>query len=403
MERTLHILQSTPYYAPAYAFGGVVRAVEGLSRALVALGHRVTVLTSDALNQTARYDGLDEELRDGVRVVRVRNLSIRLRGRYNLSTPKGLSKIAESLLEDVDIVHCHEFRTVENILLTPVAEKLALPMVLSPHGTLTYNTGRSRSKAIWDKLFSPQIARRFDHIVALTQDELQQVQTLWPSFGRRRIPAGFSVIPNGVHLADFTHLPDATLFRRQWGLGDGLVILFMGRLHARKGVDKLLQAFTQIDMPQSRLLIVGPDEGMLETARTLADNRVIFTGYLEGQDRLAALSAADIFTLPAVGEGLSMAALEAMACGLPVLLSPGCNLPEVVEYRAGIITEPQIDLLTEALNTLLSDAALHQQMGRAARQLVEDRFTWEQVARQYINLYRTLVAQKAQSTEDFTG
>lgn len=394
MERTLHILHSTPYYAPAYAFGGVVRAVEGLSRALVRLGHQVTVLTSDSLNQTERYHGPIDEQRDGVRVFRVRNLSTWLRGHYNLSTPKGLSKIAESLLEEVDVVHCHEFRTVENILLTPVAEKLGTPMVLSPHGTLTYDTGRSRVKAIWDKLFSPQIARRFDHIAALTQDELQQVQALWPSFGRRRIPAAFSVIPNGIHLADFTNLPDTVAFRRQWHLGDGPVVLFMGRLHARKGVDKLIQAFTQIDMPQARLLIVGPDEGMLEAVRPLADNRVIFTGYLDGDDRLAALAAADIFALPAVGEGLSMAALEAMACGLPVLLSPGCNLPEVAECHAGIIVEPQADLLAEALNTLLSDTALRQKMGQAARQLVEERFTWEQIARQYVSLYSALLAQK---------
>src|SRR5688572_22373533 len=138
-HRLMHILHITPYYAPAYAFGGVVRAVEGMARALVERGHSVTVLTTDALSPRQRCDG-HEELRDGVKVVRVPNLLPR--STLNLSTPRRMAHIARTLIAQADAVHCHEFRTVENLLVTPAARALGKPLLLSPHGTLPLEPGR---------------------------------------------------------------------------------------------------------------------------------------------------------------------------------------------------------------------------------------------------------------------
>src|SRR5690349_17601118 len=117
----MRILHLTPYYAPAYAFGGVVRSVEGMARALARRGHTVTILTTDALDQQSRYSGDLESVQDGVHVLRTPNVLPRMRGRYNLSTPNLMAKRAEEILPQVDVVHCHEFRTVENLLVTPIA------------------------------------------------------------------------------------------------------------------------------------------------------------------------------------------------------------------------------------------------------------------------------------------
>ncbi|MFN8563218.1 MAG: glycosyltransferase [Anaerolineae bacterium] len=137
----MNIVHLTPYYAPAYAFGGVTRAVEGMARTLARRGHQVSVLTTDALSQHERYTGALDSVQDGVRVVRVRNLSTWLRGRLNLSTPPGMGRLAADLLADADILHIHELRTSENLLVTPVMA-WTMPIVLSPHGTLTLGTGR---------------------------------------------------------------------------------------------------------------------------------------------------------------------------------------------------------------------------------------------------------------------
>lgn len=381
----MHILHVTPYYRPAYAFGGVVRAVEGMATSLVARGHDVTVLTTDALDQTSRISST-EDIHDGVRVIRCPNVSPALRGKLNLSTPRNMRNIAQSLMPSVDIVHIHEFRTVENLLVTPVAFEHNKPIILSPHGTLNLSTGRSTLKVWWDKLLSAGVALRIDHVLALVQSELDDVQTLWENFGQRQTPTTFSIIPNGIH-ASPSNMPDPTEFRETHQLRTAPTVLFMGRLQARKGVDVLVKAFKQADVDHARLLIVGPDEGMLETIQTLADGdpRIVMTGYLGGTDRLAALAASDIFALPAIGEGLSMAMLEAMGAGLPVILSHGCNLDP---RDAGFVTDVDPAQIAEKLRLLLTDDARRSKMGHAARDLITAHYTWDTVIEQLDALYQ---------------
>ncbi len=139
----LHVI---PYYAPAWAYGGSVRAATELTRALVRAGHRVTVLTTDTLSPHERAP-VPRETLDGVEVVRARNLSNALRGRLNLSTPRGMAALARSLIVErrIDLVHCHELRTVENLRVAPVAEALDVPVVVSPPFSFVAASRASRS------------------------------------------------------------------------------------------------------------------------------------------------------------------------------------------------------------------------------------------------------------------
>lgn len=389
----MRILHLTPYYRPAYAFGGVVRSVEGMATALAQRGHDVTVLTTDALDHNTRHSGAQDERIDGVRVLRCPNVLPRLRGRFNLSTPRSLKRSAEALLPAVDVLHIHEFRTLENLLVTPVAKNREAPILLSPHGTLNLNTGRGAVKRAWDQLLSPGIASRINHVIALSAAERDEAERLWKRFGTRRMPTGFSVIPNGVDLGDFDRRALAASFSKRYNLGDAQTILFMGRLQARKGVDVLINAFKAIDMEDARLLIVGPDEGMLPILQASAggDRRIIFTGYLQGDERLGALAASDIFALPATGEGQPMAALEAMAAGLPAVLSPGCNLDEVEEAGAGYVVKADVDSFAQKLRLLLRDQDMRRNMGLRARRLVEETYSWDGIAERLEDVYQSLI------------
>ncbi len=391
----MRILHLTPYFRPAYAFGGVVRSVEGMAKALAKRGHEVTVLTTDALDHERRYAGPRDETSDGIRVLRCANILPIARARWNLSTALGMKRMAASLLPIVDILHVHEFRTSENLLVMPVAERLGKPIALSPHGTLDLSTGRRGMKAAWDRLFGSAMAARVDHVLALTDKEVHQARMLWKSFGARESSTRFSSVPNGVDLGEFSPLPAAAGFRDAHILGSGPIVLFMGRLQARKGVDVLVKAFLAADSAESRLLIVGPDEGMLPELRRLAfgDPRIIFAGYLAGQARLEAFAAADIFALPANGEGQPMAALEAMAAGLPALLSPGCNMDEVERHGAGYVVEASVEAVADKLRVLLDDVNLRREMGSKARLLVEERYTWKQVAIDLERVYEGMLTE----------
>lgn len=385
----MHILHLTPYYAPAYAFGGVVRAVEGLANALAQRGHTLTILTTTAHSPAESLPPATTRQGD-LTIIRARNW-LPLARRVNLSTPFGMQPIAQRLVQQVDVVHLHEFRTVENLLVAPLAAAHHIPIVLSPHGTLAQHTGRSRLKRVWDRTMSPRLAQRIGHVVALAPAELRDCRALWSQWQPQ---TDLSLIPNGVDLREFADLPDAGIFREMYGLGAARMILFLGRLHRRKGVEVLLRAFLRANLDDARLVFVGPDEGMRSQLEPLADERVIFTGYLESQRRLQALAAADLFALPAVGEGLSMAALEALAAGVPVLLSPGSAVAGVVEAGAGRVVEPETEALAQALIEIWGDAAALQQMRLAARQLVQARYTWEQVAAQMEAVYESLAHER---------
>ncbi len=388
--RVLHVV---PYYAPAWGFGGVVRAVHGLAGALAAQGHAVTVLTTDAGDRGQRLP-VREEVLDGVRVLRCRNLLPALR-KLNLSSPAGMGAALRSSLPDADILHLHEFRTVENLWALALTGRGSPPVVLSPHGTLGYGAGRRWIKRGWDALAGRWSARRIDHVAALTADEAAGVRALWQQFGIALPDHAVSVIPNGVNPAEFADLPERGGFRTRWGIPlEAPLVLFMGRLHRRKGAHLLVEALTLL--PQAWLAVVGPDEGELAGLQALAQqrgvaDRAVFTGLLTGADKLAALADAAVLALPAVGEGLPMVVLEAMAAGLPVAISDECHLPEAIQAGAGVRLEPlEAATIAAALGPLLADPARREAMGRAARALVAERFTWDRVAAAMAAVYQRL-------------
>ena len=316
-----------------------------------------------------------------------------LRARLNLSTPLGMRGLAGEALAWADIVHLHELRTLENLLVMPLAARKETPVALSPHGTLDLRTGRGAFKRAWDRLLGAGLAKGVDHVIALTANEASQARSHWTRLGAMDQATGFSIVPNGVELGEFSSLPAAADFRERHGLGAAPTVLYMGRLQARKGVDLLIDAFRAADVSESRLLIAGPDEGLLPRLKRLAatDERIRFAGYLDGSTRLQAFAAADVFALPARGEGQSMAALEAMAAGLPALLSPGCNMDEVAAAGAGYVVEATVEAFADKLGELLRQAELRRDMGRRARQLVEARYSWDKVAAALERVYARLV------------
>jgi glycosyltransferase involved in cell wall biosynthesis len=400
MRAVLHV---TPYYAPAWAYGGVPRAVTHLARTQARRGHRVLVLTTDTLGPSRRA-ATHRECLDGVHVTRVSNASNALRGRFNLSTPIGLGAAARRLFheEAIDLVHCHELRTVETLWAAILARRLGVPVVLSPHGTLPHATGRRVAKRLWDRLVGARLLSRIDQVVALTDAEAADVRALWARAGARLDPGQVAIAPNGVDPEEFAALPPRDAARSRWSLGAEPVALSLGRLAARKGVSLLLDAFAHVArrVPDARLLLAGPEDGM--GGRVAAQIRqlglaphVLTPGLVSGHDRLAALAAADLFVLPAIGEGLPIAALEAMAAGLPVVLTPGCHLAEADRRGAGVVVPAAVDPLAGALAGLLTDPGRRATMGRRARELVHDRYTWSHVVTQLDAIYASVISRRS--------
>ncbi|EGV20676.1 glycosyl transferase group 1 [Thiocapsa marina 5811] len=180
----------------------------------------------------------------------------------------------------------------------------------------------------------------------------------------------------------------------------------MSRLHPKKGLTNLLLAWAQTRQAAAqqaeawRLVIAGWDQGgHQDDLQCLADSlgirdSVQFVGPLFDEAKALALAAADAFVLPSFSEGLPMAVLEAWAVSLPVLMTPGCNLPEGFAADAALAMAPEPESIAVALNRLFDmSAAERQAMGARGRQLVGDRFAWPRIAVQMCDVYRWVLGQ----------
>jgi glycosyltransferase involved in cell wall biosynthesis len=398
----LNILHVTPYYAPAWALGGVVRSVVGLAEAQADAGHAVAVLTTDILDRGGPSLPRREEL-GGVKVTRRSIASPWLRLSLNLSTPIGLARAAQEIIrrDGVQVVHLHEFRTTENMLVARQAISAGVPLVLSPHGTLPYETGRGWAKRAWDRVAGHRLARSVDQVIALTAVEAEQARRLWSRLAGKLDTDQIRVVPNGVRPAPPPR-PDAlAAFRHEWRLGSRTLAIFVGRLTARKGLDVLIDAFAHVasSHPQAMLLIVGPDGGELSGIRRRLQaqrmgDRVVLTGFLQGSALQTALAAADFFVLPATGEGMPMAALEALSSGLPIVTSPGCGLDMIEGSGAGFIVPPEVSRLSVALRQLFEQPDLRAKMGECAARLAMKHFAWPMIVPQVEAAYRSAIAHK---------
>ncbi len=219
-------------------------------------------------------------------------------------------------------------------------------------------------------------------------------------------PLGLTVpgvlIPNGVFPEEVDPLPEAgEFYAAHPELAEEPYVLFLSRLHYKKGLDHLAALFALVarEDPRVRLVVAGPDGGAQEDFETRIreagiSNRVHLVGPVYGRMKWAALVDSDCFCLPSRQEGFSMAITEALAAGVPAVISEPCHFPEVATANAGFVLPLEAQRFADAILRLLRDAALRRSMGGAGRELVMTRYTWPKIAEQTINAYQAAL-QKA--------
>jgi len=306
-----------------------------------------------------------------------------------------LAKALNDEASDFDLVHIHEIWHYPHYAAAMAAEKAGKPYIVTVHGSLDpWCLGRKYfKKRIFSLFCERRILRGAAAIQSLTKKETEDIK----NFG---VSAPIVKIPNGIDIKEFQELPAHEDFEREHvGLRDKQVILFLSRIHVKKGLDILAKAFGHIARKRDdvRLVIGGPDndnyqrqvEDMLKKENVL--QKTVFTGMLTGVQKLSALARADIFVLPSYSEGFSMAVLEAMACGLPVIVTDQCNFPEIIPADAGIVIRSDARQLAKALESLLNDSCLRDRIGKNAKKLISEKFTLEAIANQMIMLYEKTI------------
>lgn len=298
------------------------------------------------------------------------------------------SKFAAAVRE-ADGVHIHGLWEESTAVACKVARTLGKPYVLSAHGMLEpwALATKKLKKRVYAALVERGNVAGAACLHALTAAEAEQYR----DFGAT---CPIAVIPNAVDLPEDAH-PEL-FFTRYPELRGKRIVLFLSRLHPKKGLDLLVEAWARVGRrhPEAHLVIAGPDSKGMQaklTAQAVAagvDDRITFTGMLTGSMKWSALDAAECYALPSYSEGLSMALLEAMGIGLPVIATRACNMPEITEANAGWEIDATIEALTSALGDLLDHAPeQHWVKGRNGASLIADRYSPARVARQTAEVY----------------
>jgi glycosyltransferase involved in cell wall biosynthesis len=396
----MRIVFTAPGYKPAWRIGGPVVSVSALAEGLVRRGHEVVVLTTNS--------NLDEDLDvpleqpvelDGVRVTYFRRsqplkkllprIGYVAKSMGFLYSPRLRQALAVAVPQ-ADLVHTHLPFAYQTYAGAHAALRYRKPFFYHQRGVLDPDRlgFRSVKKRAYLELLEKPLLRRATTLIALTEAEVR-------SYRQLGLSAPCPVVPNGIDARSFDGSCDPGFFE-QWGIRpEHRVVLFLGRVHPIKGADLLLDAFARIgDVPDARLILAGPDEfGLEQSFRSRAHalgltGRVVFPGMVKGETKRQLLLRADLFCLPSLAEGFSMAVLEALAARCAVLLSPGCNFPQVQAAGAGIVVARDAPAIAASMRQLLSGPAALQQMGEKGRALVESQYSWEQITQQMIEVYQ---------------
>lgn len=388
--RILHVIASL---APRY--GGPSQACLELCRELAGRGECVALYTTNIDGREQLQVPLEEPVwKDGVEI---RYFPVQTPRYYKFSLP--LARALRAAIPTYDIVHIHSLYLFPSTVTAAYCRQFGVPYLVRPHGTLDpYLLRRHRGrKWLYEQLFEWRNLNQAAAIHFTSAEEQELTQPL----GLR---APGVVVANGIYCRDYQVLPPPGTFRARWPETQGKqILLFLGRLHFKKGLDLLVQAFGQIGRKRSdvHLVLAGPDddgygtqvrrwleaEGVLEKAT--------FTGMLQGREKLAAFRDAALFVLPSYTENFGIAVVEAMASGLPVVISNKVNIwREVMTAKAGFVTKCDVREISDTLGTLLDNLLVGKEMGQRGRQLVSQQFSWETVGAQMGEIYRGLLAQR---------
>lgn len=305
--------------------------------------------------------------------------------------------MAEALRQhagEFDVIHLHGIWCHANLAGRKAALRARVPYVATLHGAVDPIVLRKSwlKKQLYWRLCEAPTLQRVAALIALTDQEKQHIEAL--GLHRRVV-----VLPNGLDPAQYADIPSRQALSE---IAERLVtqpyVLFLSRIHAKKGLDMLIPAFARVIERFSDwlLVIAGPDDGGYQATveqqvrQCGLEGRVLFTGPVAGARKLALLGNADVFCLPSYSEGLPTAVVEAMLCGRPVVITRNCYMPEVATCGAGLVVETTVQGIEQGLSEIMGTSQ-RRQMGEAGQACARESYDSALVAEKTVALYREII------------
>ena len=399
----MRILNVTQSYDPFFEFGGPPVKVRALSAELARRGHQVTVLTAD-WGLEARFQGGTPPAGTtrspfGWRhdEVGVQSIYLPTWLRYRaLSWNPAVKRFARARLQNFDVVHIFGLYDLLGPAIAAQCRAQNIPYVVEPIGMFLPIVRSFWKKRVYQSLFGRKMIDGARFLIATSEQEADELV----SGGIPR--AKIFLRRNGIEVP--AKLPARGAFRVKHGIPtEATLILFLGRMSAKKSPDLLLQAFAALGPEllqnrNTRLVYAGPDDeglkaGLMQSADRMGiAQRVLFTGPVFDTAKWEAYRDADVFVLPSQNENFGNTAAEAVAAGTPVVITEGCGVAPLLAGSAGIVVAHSAAAISEALKSLLTDADLVARLSAGCLEATA-RLGWSEPTTQMESLYGTLASQ----------
>ncbi|MEH1774144.1 glycosyltransferase [Nostoc sp.] len=387
----MKILFIAPYIGATY--GGTSKIVTELVEAIGCLGVSVDLVTTHANGSK----NLDVPLNEWIhqKCYRVQYFDCWYRDDFIIA-PSLISWLFKNV-NNYDIVHSQTVFAPMISVAHSICKYFQIPYIVTPHGmlepwALSYKAWKKR---IYYKVFENPAIQNSSAIQATSSFELNNINSL--KFQNTVF------VPNGIRRQEFEPLSNPEIFYQQFPETRGkTLILFLGRIDPKKGLDLLAPAFAKVynQFPHTHLVVAGPDNiGFMDKAQNYflqADclDAVTFTGMVSGALKYAALAAANLYVAPSYSEGFSISILEGMASGLPCIITTACNFPEAAKAEAAHVVEINVNAIANALIECLSNPQQATEMGDRARKFIFQNYTWDRAADKLIQVYKSVIDKK---------
>jgi len=377
----MKILQVIPFFTPAR--GGSVVAPYCLSEELSKRGYEVTIITTDFEFDEKYAKAIQKE---GVKVIVfkcVANIGLFL-------ISPGMKKWLRKEIKEFDVIHLHNFRSYQNVIIHRYAKKYGIPYVLQAHGSVLRIIEKQKLKKIYDIFWGYKILKDASKVIAVSNIEVEQYKQL--GVGKNKI----DVISNGIDIESFKNLPECKQFKKKYGIREKHIILFLGRVHKRKGIGFLIKSFSKLtkEIDDAVLVIAGQDDGYKREAEILAKSlglhdKVKFTGSIDGQDKLSAYVDADVLVYPSIFEIFGLVPFEAIMCGTPVIVTDDCGCGELIrKVKAGYLVHyGDVEGLKDKILEAFGHPEDCKRMVESGKKYIARNLSWDNIAKQMTRVY----------------
>ena len=376
----MHVLNVNPIISTEVGGGQAERTFQ-MSKYLSQLEDvEVSILVLDLGIEEKHYKHLNE-----VNIITIPCLNRRF------YLPQLFSGKISSAVKNADIIHLMGHWTAINLIVYFWIILYKKPYVVCPAGALPI-FGRSKSlKTIYNLMGGRSYIKNANRCIAISTDEYEHFNQYGVS------SSNIILIPNGINPELYAY-EDESLIRKKFSLGEEPFILFVGRLNYIKGPDLLLDAFLKIinSYPNYKLVFAGPDDGMQQILQEKTqlfglDDRVLFVGFVNGNNKSALYHAATMLVIPSRLEAMSIVVLESAISGTPVLMTDCCGLDEMAGGNGGVIVEPNVSSIVEGLDLMLKNSEELPVRGEKLRKYVKSKFEWKLVVCEYVDVYKSIL------------